>query len=64
MQRMTKQGFSILMGRTGIELPEEEMEGLKRLFEQFIERLNVLHSVGFEQEEVAGRPLPQWMPEP
>ena len=54
METITKEDFSVLLKRANLTVPQQDVETLKRMFEGFMERLKVLHSVDLQQEEIAG----------
>ena len=45
--------FRVLVERLGLELPEEELERLRPMFELHLERTRSLHEVELDAEDLA-----------
>ena len=52
LQRLTQQA--------GLDLPPEELEGLKPLWELYLQHLSVLHSIDLQAEEIGLTFHPDW----
>ena len=53
MAELTTEHVGFLLERAGLNLPKEEVERLRYLFEPYMERLEELHSVDVGEDEVA-----------
>ena len=60
MDTANTEAFRKLLERAGLALPQQEIERLKPVFEQFMLRLKVLHSAPVDDEEVAHVFSPEW----
>lgn len=58
MENMPEEGLRLLLERAGLELSQVEIERLRPLYEEYLRRLKVLHSVDLQDEEVAGVFIP------
>ncbi len=54
MEPRNAEQIRILLGRSGLEVPQERLESLAKTFEEYRSRLELLYSVNVENEEVAG----------
>lgn len=54
MEAITAEQVRIILGRSGLQLPDERIEVLTRIFEKYRPRLELLHAVDVENEEIAG----------
>ena len=54
MDPMSQQDIAILLERAGVTPASKDIEGIRSLWEKFLERLSVLHAVDLEDEAVAG----------
>jgi sulfur transfer protein SufE len=59
MELVTIEQVELLMTRAGLTLSPERLEGLREMFEQYRSRLDLLHSVDADDQEVAGIFSPQ-----
>ncbi len=53
MAQLSTEQVSFLLERAGLNLPKDEVERLRYLFEPYLERAKELHSVDVGEEEVA-----------
>ena len=54
MEPRNAEQIRILLGRAGLEVPQERLESLAKALEEYHSRLELLYSVDVENEEVAG----------
>ncbi len=52
-KKLTAREVQLMLQRAGLELPEEDVQRLQPLFEQFREPLDLLRSFNLEPEEPA-----------
>ena len=52
--------FQRLTQQAGLELPTEDLEGLKPLWELYLQHLSVLHSIDLKAEEIGLTFHPDW----
>ncbi|MBI4310990.1 MAG: hypothetical protein HY681_04330 [Chloroflexi bacterium] len=60
METPSSESFDVLLRRGGLSPTETDKRKLKELYESLLPRLQALHDANLDDEEVAGRYVPQW----
>ena len=52
--------FQQMVERSGLGLSQEEIKGLKPLYDLYLQNVNLIHSIDFQSEEIAMTFHPDW----